>query len=95
MMAGLEIHNIGRDYPPPNILPNKAAQDRSIESEQKIILKEPKQEIKEQRISLEELTKAIMKPKEIKRLLYLTIPFTRHLVAELDQNKGNLIDRQG
>jgi hypothetical protein len=95
MMAGLEIHNIGRDYPPPNILSNNAAQDRSIESEQKIVLKEPKQEIKEQRISLEELTKAIMKPKEIKRLLYLTIPFTRHLVAELDQNKGNLIDRQG
>ncbi len=94
-MAGLEIHNIGRDYPTPNILSNKAAQDTSIESNQKIFVKEPKQEVKEQKISLEELTKAIMKPKEIKRLLYLTIPFTRHLVAELDQNKGNLIDRQG
>jgi len=77
----------------------KATHERTEHLEEKIILKDPLKEkqkdISEQKISLEELTKSIMKPKEIKRLLYLTIPFTRHLIAELDQNKGSIFDRQG
>ncbi len=55
-------------------------------------LKEEKKEV--QKISTEDLMKSLMKPKEIKRLLYLAIPFTRHLIAELDQQKGIFIDKE-
>lgn len=70
--------------------------DKDIQNN--ISLKDPlknKKEEKETKISLEELTKSLMKPNEIKRLLYLAIPFTRHLIAELDQNKGNILDKRG
>lgn len=65
--------------------------------ERKFLLKKSlqKEEKKEQqKISTEDLMKSLMKPKEIKRLLYLAVPFTRHLIAELDQNKGLFIDKE-
>lgn len=75
--------------------PNNVQKD--LELEKKIVLKDPfqKKEEKEiQKISTEELMKSLMKPKEIKRLLYLAIPFTRHLISELDNQKGIFIDKE-
>ncbi|MFN3604857.1 MAG: hypothetical protein ACK4UJ_09125 [Leptonema sp. (in: bacteria)] len=65
--------------------------------EKKIVLKDPfqkKEEMEVQKISTEELMKSLIKPKEIKRLLYLVIPFTRHFISEMDQKKGMFIDKE-
>ncbi|GIX43431.1 MAG: hypothetical protein KatS3mg129_3164 [Leptospiraceae bacterium] len=99
MMNQIGFTNINGNYNPITIAQKNATQENNADLEKKIVIKDPlREKIKdqtEQKISMEELTKALMKPKEIKRLLYLTIPFTRHLIAELDQNKGNLLDKQG
>lgn len=98
-MNQIGFTNINGNYNPITIAQKNATQENNADLEKKIVIKDPlREKIKdqnEQKISMEELTKALMKPKEIKRLLYLTIPFTRHLIAELDQNKGNLLDKQG
>ncbi len=58
--------------------------------------KENKANIEEKnKISVEEIMKSLMRPKEIKRLLYLVVPFTRHFINEIDQKKGSIIDKNG
>ncbi len=94
-MAIEGLHNAPIKYNMPNV-PPEAGQKNSNQQNVKIAIQEEKKlEPSKEKISMEELTRTLMKPKEIKRLLYLAIPFTRHLVAELENKKGIILDKQG
>ncbi|MCS7205975.1 MAG: hypothetical protein NZ853_09765 [Leptospiraceae bacterium] len=100
MMAGISFPNdIHRAYPNPH-----DPHDVILKNQEKIPQNDPlkhfqeknKEQNEEKRVSLEELQKSLIKPKEIKRLIYLAIPFTRHFITELDKEpKGFYFDSQG
>lgn len=96
MMPEVTFHNINFD-PLSEFQHEKHEIVLKKENDTFLLKKESEEQEKpKEKPSLEDLQKALIKPKEMKRLLYLSIPFTRHLVTELDNPpKGFFIDRQG